>query len=353
MDQLRKRGNKWWIRYYRNGRRYEETSGSTKRGDAERLLRLREGDVARGLPVTAKVGQLRFDEAADDLENDYVINGRRSRADLAGRIRLHLKPFFGGRRMAAITTTDVRLFVRQRLEAEASNGEINRALTALKRMYSLAIQAGKLLMKPYIPMLQEPSPRNGFFSAEQIEAVARHLPNDIAPLVRFAFITGWRVPSEVQKLLWRQVDFAAGEVRLDAGQTKNKQGRTFPLTTELRQLLDDQRRRTDELQRRTGAIVPYVFHRHGRPIKSFYRVWRTACAAAGCPGRIPHDLRRSAVRTFVRAGVPERVAMQLSGHLTRSVFERYNVVSEGDLRTAVTLLDDAHQKTSASRAATQ
>jgi len=68
-------------------------------------------------------------------------------------------------------------------------------------------------------------------------------------------------------------------------------------------------------------------------------VWRVACAAAGCPGRIPHDMRRSAVRNLVRAGIPERVAMMLTGHRTRSVFERYNIVSDGDLRDAARKLD--------------
>ena len=81
MGQLRKRGTVWWVRYYRNGRRHEESAGSSKKGDAERLLRLREGDVARGLPVTPKVGRMRFEEAAEDVLNDYRVNGKRSLKD--------------------------------------------------------------------------------------------------------------------------------------------------------------------------------------------------------------------------------------------------------------------------------
>ena len=60
------------------------------------------------------------------------------------------------------------------------------------------------------------------------------------------------------------------------------------------------------------------------------------------PGRIPHDFRRTAVPELVRAGVPDAVAMRLTGHLTRSVFERYNVVSDADLTTAAARLDAFH-----------
>lgn len=85
---------------------------------------------------------------------------------------------------------------------------------------------------------------------------------------------------------------------------------------------------------RGGDKKPY-------PIISLNKAWQAACRSAGCPGRIPHDLRRTAVRNLVRAGISERVAMQMTGHKTRSVFERYNITSAGDLRDAARLLDVA------------
>lgn len=150
----------------------------------------------------------------------------------------------------------------------------------------------------------------------------------------FAYTTGWRVPSEVLPLTWERVDLDEGCVRLDPGTTKNREGRIVYLSSELQAVLEQQRE-----NRRDGCS--YVFHRDGQPIKDFRAAWETACTNAGLVGRIPHDLRRTAVRNLVRAGVPERVAMSVSGHRTRSVFERYNIVSDGDLRQAAKRLDAA------------
>jgi integrase len=244
--------------------------------------------------------------------------------------------------MANITTADIRSFISARLEAHASPGEINRELALLKRMSSLAIQAGKLYTRPYVPMLAENNVRTGFFEREQFEALRNHLPHAIRPVVTFAYITGWRIRSEVLPLQWRQVDLDAGTVRLDPGTTKNREGRVFHLTGELRALLERQKQLRDDYQRERNRICPWVFHRHGQQIRSFRAVWDTAAKAAGCPGRIPHDPRPTAVRNLVRAGVPERVAMQLTGHKTRSVFERYNIVSDGDLLEAAQRLDSAN-----------
>ena len=103
MGQLRRRGNTWWIRYYRNGRCHEESSGTTRKQPAIDLLKLREGDIVRGIPVTPKVGRFRFEDAVTGILTDYQINGRRSADTVERRIRLHLAPWFGGRRMATLT----------------------------------------------------------------------------------------------------------------------------------------------------------------------------------------------------------------------------------------------------------
>ena len=154
----------------------------------------------------------------------------------------------------------------------------------------------------------------------------------------FAYLTGWRVMSEILPINWRQIDRRLGTVRLDPGTTKNEDGRLFPygdLLPELTDTINGQWHYTKQTEQERGIVCPWVFHRNGRPTRSFYGAWRTACRAAEYPQRILHDFRRTAVRNLVRAGVPENVAMQLTGHKTRSVFDRYDIVNEADLRDAV------------------
>ncbi|MDQ3673834.1 MAG: site-specific integrase [Gemmatimonadota bacterium] len=350
-----------------------ESTGTKNETVARRMLRAREGDVERGIPIDPKVGRVTFHEAAEDMLNDYKANRKKTYVDAKRRIEKHLAPSFGNKRMSSITTSDIRAYIAKRLadtwlarsarrvkrrngtwqelpeqRKPVSVGEINRELTVLKRMFSLAIEAGKLHHKPHFAMLREDNIRVGFFEREQYEAVLAHLPEGMRPVVTFAYVTGWRINSEVLAIQWRQVDLRVGEVRLDPGTTKNREGRVFYLTPELHQLLKEQRASADEIQRQKNMIVQHVFfHRQmtkagtlgylsGQRISGcgFYQAWRRARTAAGCPGSIPHDFRRTAIRNMVRAGIPERVAMKLSGHKTRSVFDRYNVVSDGDLRDA-------------------
>lgn len=294
-------------------------------------------DVVHAGPTRAgrQTGQLRFEEAAADLLTDYRVNGRRALSYVERLIRKALTPRFGGRRMASLSTADVRAYVDQRQADGAANATINRELAALKRMFTLAIQAGKLLQRPHIAMLKEHNVRRGFFEREQFESVRRHLPKSLQTVATFAYLTGWRTKSEILTLQWTQVDRAVGVVRLEPGTTKNREGRTFVFGTivDLAAAIETQWTEHERL-REKGIICPWVFHRSGKPINFYRGAWQTACRLAGCPGRIPHDFRRTAVRNLVRAGVPDSIAMKMTGHLTRSVFDRYDIVSESDLTEA-------------------
>ena len=191
---------------------------------------------------------------------------------------------------------------------------------------------------PPITTPREDNVRTGFFDREQVNSVCKHLDDARTAAVKFCYITGWRSYSEVFPLRWSQVDFKGGFVRLEPGTTKNREGRVFPLTPELRALLEQRLEYTRRCERAQDKIIPHVFHRKGQPLKYMRRSWTTACKNAGVPGRLLHDLRRSAVRNLERAGLSRSVAMKMTGHKTESVYRRYAIVSESDLREAAAKL---------------
>jgi integrase len=342
MGQIRKRGTFYQIRYYRNGRRIEEATGFTKWEEARGLLREREGAIEKGVPITANSTRLTFDDAVKDVVADYTVNGKRSKDDVQRRITLHLMPYFGGKRLSAISVADIRAFAATRLADGASHAEINRELAIVKRAFRLAIEAEKYHGRvPKTPMLQERNVRQGFFDDVMVEAVLAELPEPLRPVIRFAYITGWRVQSEVLPMEWRHVDRETGEVRLDPGTTKNQAGRVFPFSHALLMLFDEQWAAHEALRQR-GTICRYVFHRRGgKRIQGFRKAWARACRDAGYPGMLVHDLRRSAVRNMERCGLSRSVAMQLTGHKTEAVYRRYAITCEADLREGVDRLNGA------------
>jgi len=192
----------------------------------------------------------------------------------------------------------------------------------------LAVDEGKLAYLPKFPALPERNARQGFFERAEFEVVVRNLPMSLDELVRFAYLSGWR-RGEILGLRWEDVDRAAGEVRLTT--SKKGEGRALPLEGELAALIE-RRWQAREFESRPGepTLSAFVFHRHGRPLGNFTKAWRAACGKAKVPGKIFHDLRRTAVRDMIRSGVSQHVAMSISGHRTTSMFQRYNITSAED-----------------------
>jgi integrase len=187
------------------------------------------------------------------------------------------------------------------------------------------------LSDPYIPLLKENNARKGFFEHGEFLALRDALPYYLKGFVTFGYKVGWRM-SEITGLTWKQVDRNQGIVRLEVGETKNDAARTVYLDDELKEIFNHQW----EIRKTAKKLLPYVFlNREGTDkIKRFDKTWKNACHEAGIGIRLFHDFRRTAVRNMVRSGVPERVAMMISGHKTRSVFDRYNIVNDHDLKLA-------------------
>ena len=212
-----------------------------------------------------------------------------------------------------------------------SNGSINRELAALKRMFFAGCASGQAFLETLYPDARENNARQGFLDHGDFKAVRERLSAHLRDPVTFLYRSGWRV-SEMRAWEWRDVDLPGRLVRLRPEVSKNKNGRPLPLDGELLEIV--QRAFRD---RRLDC--EYVFQRKGRRIGDFKKAWRTACLMSGHPSLLVHDFRRTTVRNLTRARVPEKIAMTMTGHKTRSIFDRYNIVDERDLTQAADQLN--------------
>jgi integrase len=323
-SMLYKRGRVWWYSFWFDGERYQKSTKVRSKDDAATIERAFRTSLAKEEVGLRPKRKLRYEDLALGIGKDWRKNNRRDIKSLAGRLS-HLGKFFGGRRADTITARDVNAYVESRPTEKAANATVNRELSALKRMFNLALKDDELDSMPHISMLDESPPRPGFFDESRFAAVLAALPDHLKPVAEFACLTGWR-RSEVTSLGWDQVDLKERSVRIWAGMDKNKKGRFLPLEGELWRIVQEQRKTVG---------CPYVFHNHGRRIRTFYKAWATACREAGCPCMLFHDFRRTAARNLTRDGLSEEQAMTITGHKTASVFRRYNIVTEGDIRRAV------------------
>jgi integrase len=377
------RGRMAWIQFYDSrGSQVRESAKVSidSRGwekKAAKELRKKIGEVAAGIVHDSR--GLRYEDIRKDyLRNCLAQEHKSLPRKMDGSLVLgaddlpkvnqidRLDEFFRGYRCRDIQTSTSLLdeFVAGLKAQKYSNGSINRSLSALRAMFSLAHKRKVLHDVPtYYPMLPEATPRKGFFEREEYRALLNSLPDDLKPLLMIGYWTGLRV-EEVRGLLWEQIDFLNGLIRLNPGETKNDEGRNAPMPTELSAILRGRRATCP-------ANFPFVCYRldrlgHAHKVNSFCRAWRNHCVKIGLgrwieatdpvtgeplydkprgprskpkrkmiyKGKLYHDLRRTGVRNLVRAGVPQSVAMDISGHKTISVFKRYNITDEKDVLEA-------------------
>ncbi len=342
----------WYAQYVHNGKQVRVSTREESKMKALGVLRRLMGDRDRGLAPLPDAQKLKYADLRAGLLANYVERGNRSlRTSADGEESIgglkQLDEFFDfdeknpGPPVSHITTNTSREFARKRQAQGVGTAWINRSLHCLRRMLRIAHEDGRIQNVPKIRMLKEPPARKGFLELEKFDELVNLLPSHLRPLVTFLYYCGVRV-GEALQIEWVQVDLDARLIRLEEDQTKTEEARTVPLPSVLVMMLAEIKPKTGKVFSDTNLRVE----------------WQKACAACGLgtrtlvepeeedgfqwykyKGLLIHDLRRSAVRNLVNAGVPERVAMKISGHKTRAVFDRYHIVSTEDVTKAMRRLE--------------
>ncbi len=277
-----------------------------------------------------------------------------SAAGTEGQVRNYLKPFFGEMPVDSLTTEILTRYkatrkktVRKSTSKKAgkkailctpANGTINRELTTLKAALNYAMnEHSPALLKwfPAISMLPEATPRKGFVEHRDYRRLRHAMPDYLEPL----FVTGYHVGRRRGELLQIELadvalDSKSPHIRIYGDATKSGEPSLLPIYGDMVEAI----RRQIEMTRRDYPECPLLFHKKGKPIQkneSEYEIWDKACATAGRPGLLFHDLRRTACRLLIRAKNSRKEAMRISGHKTESAFERYHIVDESDMLAAV------------------
>lgn len=336
----------WFAQYYDNdGKQRRVATGTHVQVRASAFLRKLLTDRDAGVPSN-HTRKLTYADLRKGLLDNYMERGNKSlKTTSDGDETINglkqLDEFFGygeknpGPRASSISTEVSRNFARHRLEQNLSTATVNRSLACLRRMLRIAYDDKLITFMPKIRMLKEPPARKGFLDLEKFEELLALLPTDLRTIVTLLYYCGVRL-GEALSMEWHQVNLTTRLIRLEGEQTKNSEARFIPLPAPLVLMLS-------ESETKSGRVFDGTNLRNE---------WQKACDACGLgtrtlvkiKGRAPwyrydgliiHDLRRSAVRNLVNAGVSEKVAMTITGHKTRAVFDRYHIVSTDDVSAAM------------------
>jgi len=322
---LVKRGSIWYLRYYVDGRRDEESSKTGDESEARKLLKIRIGEVAAGKMARRDPAKATVADITRLVIEDYKDKNAASTDDVEARCKLHIVPKLGAIAVPELTTRGLKAYVKSRKTEKASDATVNRELSIIRRGLKLASEQTPpwIGAAPKVPILREDNARDGFIDHDQYTKLRSWLPVHVQTALVIGYHVGLR-RGAVVRLRLDQVDLKAGVIRIESSQAKNKERHSVPLFGDLRPYIE----------MAMASNKKYICEFEQKPLGSFRKTWITACKAAGVPGLLFHDLRRSAVRNMIQAGVPESVAMKISGHKTQSMLHRYNIIAERDIVTA-------------------
>jgi integrase len=331
------RGKTDWISYYLRGEHFRESAETSDEQQARKILRnkLKEvhaDEIGARKFVAPKNARLTISDLVAALRAKLELDGQLSPQNSSELKKVEEE--FARVRAVELTAEKVDAYKKEKLAEAYAPATINRRLVFLLRCYSLAIERGHLTAKPHIELfpIGTSNARQGFVDDPTFRKIYGHLPADLKDFCLFAFLSAWR-KGEVACLKWKHVQ--NGMFRIPGEETKNGIARSVVIAGELTEVVD-RRQAAKAFKGPDGTIQTSedIFHRAGEAIFEFRKSWAAACEKAGCPGLLVHDLRRSGVRNLIRSGVPQSVAMKISGHETTAMFKRYDIADEDDLKAA-------------------
>ena len=348
-----------YIWYYDNaGKQHRESTGSELRSVAQEMLNQRLAAMGRGEKSPTEIKSIRYEDMRQILIDNYrekKIGKLLEEKQADGTVKVYpykrnlkvLDEFFAAMRLDQMDTDVFRAFRKKRRDEGIDDSTINRNLSILRRMMGLTIREKKLqFAKPYFPIVSEAGKvRKGFVTPEQFDKLMSQMPSHLKPYALFLYEDVSRTTA-AKDIRWSWVDLKERIVEIPEEITKTGEAQTLPLSDELINMLKKQFRQDD---------AP-VFD-----TTNFRKEFQKACVAARLgkitkmvsakgykweryEGVTPHDFRRSGIRNMVRAGVPEKIAMSISGHKTRAVFDRYNITSTDDVKDAIKTVSRYNKK---------
>jgi integrase len=334
-----KRGETWWYAVYMGG--LEIRRSTKKRGEqgekwARTLLRRALAEIDAGTHLGPKADRLTVRAVLAGYLDDLRLRGKKDVPKCVVRFA-RIARELGDERAAMLSASRLQRWMQGQLEDGAARATVKLQADYLKAALRWAYRTQQIARVPYVPSLRVDNARQGFFEADQVDALLAELPEAYHDIVRFAALTGWR-SNEYLGLTWDRVNRTAGEIRLAT--SKNGQGRVVPIVAGLVDIVARRWAARRVWTAKGPTLATHVFHVDGQPIR-YWRWLRRFTAAAEAAGldRLPHDFRRTAVRNLVAAGVPERVAMAVTGHRSRAVFDRYTIVATADMADALAKAD--------------
>lgn len=368
------RGKRYYIAYYADGKqKHEVVKHAKNKSDARKVLKLRRKEVEDGNYLEPKLKKLTVNDlldslllklstkkASEDNISHYSENKqkriknetqkekeKRLCSSLVSHLK-HTRKEIGHIRADRLKEVDLDKLANKWIQEGSPNTTINRRIQPVVQAFNLGIRQKKIKETIYFTKLNEDSSiRQGFFEAEEYELMVSQFEEPYSDIIEFGYNCGWRI-KEVLELKWENVH-ADGVIRLKNTQTKNKDTRSLPIWGDIEAII--QRRLDKRLyvktwnKRKNGKRIKnpenewyeseYVFHKNGCRVWDFGDKWREARKKVGLDDKNFHDFRRTTAKNLTDSGIPESLAMKITGHKTRAMFDRYNIKNDRDKAIAL------------------